>query len=331
ERSGHPKHRLIDKDHPHYPDILSLRQNCPTFASVSGSWSLLDGMSAIATGSFLAEPNRSSYLFTAFPPGIPCACPSPRSIVTWTPPAARRCVRASCSSCWPGGGCGGAVTPEGIRWYDGAEGGCQMSAPPLVSDEEVYSLSPAELRFREACQFYALFKRYHGPDAGLKGNRFLWMCYVDAFLTAIVSVKDLTSLRSQLNASDAFRFIVVMRNITAHQAVVSVASSVSMVVRDIHVQAGAHNPDRPDHEMPILAASKIATALTNYEAQLRAQDVRTNKHTGKTTSMWDREGGNVRGALRWNAKLAALPEPRVPLSDAFLEVINFVAKVCGFI
>jgi len=206
-----------------------------------------------------------------------------------------------------------------------------MSAPPLVSDEEVYSLSPAELRFREACQFYALFKRYHGPDAGLKGNRFLWMCYVDAFLTAIVSVKDLTSLRSQLNASDAFRFIVVMRNITAHQAVVSVASPVSMVVRDIHVQAGAHNPDRPDHEMPILAASRIATALTNYEAQLRAQDVRTNKHTGKTTSMWDREGGNVRGALRWNAKLAALPEPRVPLSDAFLEVINFVAKVCGFI
>ena len=83
---------LIDKDHPHYPNILSLRQNCPTFASVSGSWSLLDGMSAIATGSFLAEPNRSSYLFTAFPPGIPCACPSPRSIVTWTPPAARRCA-----------------------------------------------------------------------------------------------------------------------------------------------------------------------------------------------------------------------------------------------
>jgi len=42
----------IDKDHPHYPDILSLRQNCPSLASVSGTWSLLDDTSAIAMGSF---------------------------------------------------------------------------------------------------------------------------------------------------------------------------------------------------------------------------------------------------------------------------------------
>jgi hypothetical protein len=96
-------HRIA-KDAPDDPDILSLRHDCPTLAGVSGKWSLLDGMSMIATGSFLAEPARSRHLFTAFPPGIPCACSSPRSIVTWTPPAARPCVRANRSSCWPGGG-----------------------------------------------------------------------------------------------------------------------------------------------------------------------------------------------------------------------------------
>ncbi len=40
-------HRII-KDHPHCPDILSLRQNRRTLASVSGRWSLLDGMNAFA-------------------------------------------------------------------------------------------------------------------------------------------------------------------------------------------------------------------------------------------------------------------------------------------
>src|SRR5271165_3114492 len=81
-------HRIA-KDSAHDSDILSLRHDCPTLAGVSGKWSLLDGRSAMATGSFLAEPARSRHLFTAFLPGIPCACSSPRSIVTLTPPAAR--------------------------------------------------------------------------------------------------------------------------------------------------------------------------------------------------------------------------------------------------
>src|SRR5271157_818145 len=47
----------IGKEHPHDPDILSLRRDCPTLAGVSGKWSLLDGRSAIATGWF---PSLSS-------------------------------------------------------------------------------------------------------------------------------------------------------------------------------------------------------------------------------------------------------------------------------
>ena len=162
-------------------------------------------------------------------------------------------------------------------------------------------MSLAELRFREACQFYALFKRYHGPDAGLKGNRFLWMCYVDAFLTATSGER---SHLAKEPAQRERRLSVHRRHAKHHR---SPGGRIGGVARfhggEGHPRPGrGHNPDRPDHEMPIFAASKIATALTNYEAQLRAQDVRTNKHTAKTTSMWDREGGNVRGALRWNAK-----------------------------
>ncbi len=41
-------HRNV-KDHPHYPDILSLRQNYPSLAIVSGTCSPFDGMSSIAT------------------------------------------------------------------------------------------------------------------------------------------------------------------------------------------------------------------------------------------------------------------------------------------
>lgn len=206
-----------------------------------------------------------------------------------------------------------------------------MALHVLVGDQDIYTLTSTELRFRQACQFYALFMRHHGPNAGLAGNRILWMCHVDAFLAPLVSVQDIWFLRSQLNTSDLFRFIVVMRNITAHQAVVSASSPYSMVSRDVHVQAGAYNSERPDHEIPVLAASKIATSLANYEAQLRTQDVRFNKRLGRTTSMWDREVSNVRGALRWNAGLMALPQPRVLLSTVFLEVTILVSKACGFV
>src|SRR5271157_4446869 len=48
----------IGKEHPHDPDILSLRHDCPTLAGFSGKWSLLDGRSAIATGWFPSLSDR---------------------------------------------------------------------------------------------------------------------------------------------------------------------------------------------------------------------------------------------------------------------------------
>ncbi len=42
----------IGKEHPHDPDTLSIRHDCPTLAAVSGKWSLLDSRSAMAMGWF---------------------------------------------------------------------------------------------------------------------------------------------------------------------------------------------------------------------------------------------------------------------------------------
>gem|GEM_PF-3985911 len=60
-------HRNV-KDSPHCPDIRSLRQKCPRLASVSGKWSLLDGMSAIATGSFCRNQSNQYLASRPFSP-----------------------------------------------------------------------------------------------------------------------------------------------------------------------------------------------------------------------------------------------------------------------
>ena len=88
----------IAKDHPHDLVILILRQDCPNLATVFETCSLLESTSATAMAHVCLNRSLSEGLITAFPPGIPCACSSPRSIVTWTPPAVQPCVRASCCS-----------------------------------------------------------------------------------------------------------------------------------------------------------------------------------------------------------------------------------------
>src|SRR5271157_5243465 len=60
----------IDKDHPHYPDILSLRQDRPNLASVSGICFPLYGLSAIVVGSFCRNQSHqyiSSLLSSRYP------------------------------------------------------------------------------------------------------------------------------------------------------------------------------------------------------------------------------------------------------------------------
>src|SRR5271157_145737 len=208
-----------------------------------------------------------------------------------------------------------------------------MSLQPLVDNLDVYKLSPAEFRFLEACQHYALFRCYHGPTAGLKDNRFLWMCHADAFLMAIVSLQDLIRPAPEFYKNDAFRFLKVMRNITVHQAAVAASSRLLMVNKAVAVQVGAYQPDKPDHEEPILVAGTIASALDTYETRLRATPItkKIDKKTGlPVRTMWDREGKNVIAARKWNQWLATQNPAKIPMSKVFLEVIQFVAKETGF-
>ena len=65
--------------------------------------------------------------------------------------------------------------------------------PMLASYDEIDSLNPVELRFRQACQFYVLFKEHHGPSVDPLDTRLFWMCHADGFLMTLVSVKDMVS------------------------------------------------------------------------------------------------------------------------------------------
>jgi hypothetical protein len=187
--------------------------------------------------------------------------------------------------------------------------------PMLASYEEIDSLSPVELRFRQACQFYVLFKEHHGPTVDPLDTRLFWMCHADGFLMTLVSLKDLmhADQKTVLNGSDLFRMLTVLRNVTVHQAVVSKGSPLNMLVRDIYLGG---NPWR--YENVMLGAVRITEALDHYEQKLRAE--------GK----WDRERRNVEGAGRWNAVLAADDPPRIELWKVFLEALTFVASTCGW-
>ena len=187
--------------------------------------------------------------------------------------------------------------------------------PMLASYEEIDTLSPVELRFRQACQFYVLFKEHHGPSADPLDTRFFWMCHADGFLMTLVSLKDLVPAdrKMALIGSDLFRMMTVLRNVTVHQAIVSKGSPLNMLVRDIYLGG---DPWR--YENVMLATVRITEALDHYEQKLRAE--------GK----WNLEQRNVEVRRRWNASLAANDPPRIELWKVFLEALTFVASTCGW-
>ena len=189
-----------------------------------------------------------------------------------------------------------------------------MPTSPMAAYHEIDNLNTAELRFRQACQFYALLKGCHGPTVNPQSGRFLWMCYADAFLMTLVSLKDFIPevQETTLKVSDLFRMMTVLRNVTTHRAVVSVGSPMLMINRDISVG------DQFGHyEDPVLNAVRITEALDYYEQELRRE------------WMWRQERRNVEGARRWNTGLAANDPPRVPLSKVFMDALMFVANACG--
>ena len=63
------------------------------------------------------------------------------------------------------------------------------------------------------------------------------MCYADAFLMTLVSLKDFIPEVQETTpkVSDLFRMMTVLRNVTTHRAVVSRGSPMLMINRDISV------------------------------------------------------------------------------------------------
>jgi hypothetical protein len=143
-------------------------------------------------------------------------------------------------------------------------------------------------------------------------------------------MKDLTGRRRQLNASDDYRFIIVMRNMTVHRLVAASPAHTGMVSRDISLTVGGREPVTPDYEEPVLAASKVADSLATYERESRAEVLKRDRRTGRITTRFDKERENIEAAFRWNARLAAQANPRVLVADVFLRGLHFVANTCGY-
>jgi hypothetical protein len=139
---------------------------------------------------------------------------------------------------------------------------------PLVSYEEIDRVKPPELRFRQACQFYALFKENHGAGVDPLDTCFLWMCYADAFLMSLVSLKDVVNgdQREPLKNGELFCMMTVLRNVTVHQAVVSKSSPFIMTNRNITLHAGSAQPRQED---VVLNTNRITEALDHYDSEIK--------------------------------------------------------------
>ena len=187
--------------------------------------------------------------------------------------------------------------------------------PMLASYDEVANLESSELRFREACQFYKVFMGHHGPGLDPRATRFLWMCYADAFLMSLVSLRDVVTEAQELalKGSDLFRMVTVLRNVTIHRAVVSARSPLLMINREINIGSAVGR-----FEDPVLNGERVAEALDHYEQELRHE------------CMWRQERRNIEGARRWNDELKAKDPPRVHLSAVFRNALAFVAGTCGW-
>ena len=148
-----------------------------------------------------------------------------------------------------------------------------------------------------------------------QATRFLWMCYADAFLMFLVSLKHHVTAAQEdaLKNSDLIRMMTMLRNVTVHQAVVSTASPLIMINRIISIG----NP-QGRREYVVLNTARVTEALDHYEQDLR------------TTGKWGRERRNVEGARRWNEDQKAAGVTTVSLTEVFREALTVMATTCGF-
>jgi len=191
-----------------------------------------------------------------------------------------------------------------------------MDLPALPSDQEVFSLSANEFRFRQACYFLQMFRRSCGVQVPL-GSRFLWVTYADTFLMAVASLRDVDGAKhkTHLTQSHLFRFVQVMRNLTVHHLVVT-SPAAKFINRTINLYVGSVPPGAIDWEEPKLVQESVLKCLDQYE-----NDLKNNMR------LYNNETPNIDAARRWVHQNLASP---MMLSDVFDKVVEEIASLCKF-
>lgn len=192
-----------------------------------------------------------------------------------------------------------------------------MDLPALPSDQQVFSLSADEFRFRQACYFLQMFRRSCGVQVPL-GSRFLWVTYADTFLMAVASLRDVDGAKhkTQLTQSDLFCFVQVMRNLTVHHLVVT-SPAAKFINRTVNLHVGSVPPGAIDWEEPKLVQESVLKCLDQYEKDLKKKNMR----------LYNNETPNIDSARRWVHQNLASP---MTLSDVFDKVVEEIASLCKF-
>ena len=111
-----------------------------------------------------------------------------------------------------------------------------------LNELDLSKLSAPSLRMAQAKYHHQKYIEHCGPPTD---DLFLMIAYLDAFLAAIVSVEELVpkTVKKQLRQIPAFMFIVALRNLTTHHAVIAtrtepVAKFPRLFKRQVSVRVG---------------------------------------------------------------------------------------------
>ncbi|HOD62389.1 MAG TPA: hypothetical protein PKG96_09865 [Bacilli bacterium] len=87
-----------------------------------------------------------------------------------------------------------------------------------MQEIQMSTLKTVQLRYHEAEYFYSQFIIHSGPPYD---SYFKMVCYLDAFLSSLVSIEEMVNKCDQkrLRKIDLFRFIKALRNIAVHHCV----------------------------------------------------------------------------------------------------------------
>jgi hypothetical protein len=178
-------------------------------------------------------------------------------------------------------------------------------------------MPPGALRLREAIFFREKFDESCSPAT--QDSYFLWIAYSDAFLMSIVSLEELIGPRKQgrLRASDLFRFLKAIRNITVHHTVIS-APKHKHGGRATHVQDLGININEG-----ISASTSVLPRI--HIADLR----RLLSRRLKQKNFPSREKGNIVAARRYLSQRTRTG-PEIYLKELFEEAIRLVSEICEY-